>query len=399
MLIAVAAPIASFVFQAPVTGLLLILALVAPIAAAGVPPQARLQNELRFRALATIDVSSTALLVVLQILFACLGFGAYSWIIPQPIRMLYRTAAMWMLAPTRVRRSPQFRRWRHLMPDGVRLIMSDLLRTMVYQGDYMMLAFFFSTTVVGVYFFAFRLSTQTMQVLTLNLARVLFPALSSLQLEQNRQRAAFLRAASALATVGLPVCLLQAVLAQPVVYLLFEEKWYPAIVVLEVLALAMPLRLLLDISESMIKAQGRFRMFLRLSAAYSVTFLALVYAAAVLADEETASVLVAAAVAVSLLIFGPLHVYLAIRPAGGTWRDVLGVYAAPGASAVFAVGLGWGLARLVPAEPGRNLGQVARLLVTSLTTVVVYLPLMRRTNPAAWHELKQQVLRFRRRTP
>ena len=398
-IIAIAAPIASLVFHAPVTGLLLILALVAPITAASVPPHARLQNELRFKALAMIGISSTALTITLQILFAWLGFGAYSWIIPQPIRFLYRAVIMWSLAPIRVRRSPQIRRWRYLMPDGFRLVTSNLLRVAVYQGGYLILGLLFSTTVVGVYYFAFSLSMQTIQLLTMNLARVLFPALSSLQLDINRQRDAFLRAAKTLAAAGVPICLLQAALAEPVIYILFQEKWYPAIIVLQVLCIGMPLRLVLDISESMIKAQGRFRTFLVLTAAYAAAFLGLVYTAARVADEQNACLAVAVAVAISLLIFGPLHVYIAVRPAGAGWREVIGVYAAPGVSGIIAVGLAWALSLLIPAEPGRNLGQMARVVVTVVAAGALYLPLIRRTAPGAWNELRQQVLRFRMRTP
>jgi len=397
--IAIAAPIASRVFDAPVTGLLLVLSLVAPIITAGVPPYARMQNELRFRALATIGITSIALMTSLQVLLAWLGFGAYSWIIPLPVRFLYRTVFVWILAPTRIRRSPQLRRWRYLMPDGLRLITSDLLRTVVHQGDYMILGLFFSTTVVGVYYFAYTLSTQTIQLLTMNLAKVLFPALSSLQLDINRQRDAFLRAAKTLTAAGVPICLLQVALAEPFIYLVFQEKWYPSIIVLQVLCLGMPLRLVLETSESMIKAQGRFGTFVVLSAACAATFLGLVYVAARIADEQNAGLTVAVAVAVSMLIFGPLHVYIAIRPAGGRWRDVLGVYAAPGVSGIIAVGLAWALSLLIPAEPGRNLGQMARVVVTVVAAGALYLPLIRRTAPGAWNELRQQVLRFRMRAP
>jgi lipopolysaccharide exporter len=395
--IAALAPLASRVFHAPVTGLLLILALVAPITAIDVPPFARLQNELRFKTLTMIGVSSTMLTVGLQILLAFLGFGVYAWVIPLPINHVYRAAAMWLLAPTRVRRTPQLRRWRYLMPDGLRLISSNLFRTAIYQGDYVFLGIFFSTSVVGIYYFAYGLSMQTIRLLTLSLAQVLFPALSRLQLEANRQRDAFLRAAKALTAVGVPICLLQAAVAEPLIHLVFQEKWYPAIIIFQVLSVGMLLRLVLEVSESMLKAQGRFGMLLGLSAGCGAAFLGMMYAATTIADEQTAGLIVAVAVAFSFLVFGPLHVYVAIRPAGGRGRDVLGVYAAPVLSGVIAVGVGWALSRLVPAEPGRNLGQIARVAVAALTTVVLYLPLIRSTAPGAWDELKRQVVRFRGR--
>ena len=58
-------------------------------------------------------------------------------------------------------------------------------------------------------------SNQVLQLLTLNLASVLFPVLSKLAAEPERQVGAFLRAARVLALVGIPICLAEAVLARP----------------------------------------------------------------------------------------------------------------------------------------------------------------------------------------
>ena len=63
----------------------------------------------------------------------------------------------------------QLRRWRHLISDSGLLLVATFFYTVVGQGDYFMLGILHSETVVGIYYFAFNLSTQTLLMLSYNL--------------------------------------------------------------------------------------------------------------------------------------------------------------------------------------------------------------------------------------
>ena len=383
---AASAPIAAHVYgDRQLIGIIGVLALAAPIQSLAVVTEAKLQNQFRFKLLASIALATTVMLIVSKVLLAWLGFGAYSFVLPEPFVHALRAAVLWWVVRPRIRLTPQFRRWRYLVGDSVTVLAANAAVTVALLGDCVVLGLWTSPAVVGVYYFALRNSSQTIHLFTHNVTKVLFPALSRLQGDVPRQTQAFLRASRALAVVGVPLCLLQAGVADPAVRLLFEPRWYAAIPVLQVLSVGMALRLVTEPSYSMLKAQGRFPLFLRLGVVSTVVY----YAFAGVGVWRGGMLGVAVGVAAWLVVVGPIQLFLAIRPGGGRMRDVLGVYLAPCGAGALAVGLGVGAAEALPRSvPARDL---ARAIVTALVAIAAYLPLIRRFAPDVCGELRERL--------
>src|SRR4030095_5700241 len=218
-------------------GLVLVLAASGPLSGLDIVPDAQLTHEMRFRYLAVVKWINAVGGMGLSILFADLNFGAYSFVLPVPIITVVRLALLWAAARPRIRWHLHLRRWRYLINDSAMLFFANFFIMLTWQGDYMILGIMHDDKTVGIYFFAFNLSLQTMAVFTNNLTGVLFPALSKLQHNLAYQTSAFLRAGELLAIVGVPLCLLQAALAGPAVAMLFNSWWYPAIRVLQLLSI------------------------------------------------------------------------------------------------------------------------------------------------------------------
>lgn len=385
------APVAAALYDEPqVAGLIAILAISIPINGLSFVSEARLHAELRFRTIAIIGVSTVTALILGKVGLAYLDFGAYAFAIPEPVVRLVRAGVMMAIAPPLVRRSPQFHRWKYLIGDSTRMIAANALMTVTIFGDCAVLGLWYPTKVVGLYYFALSYSSQTIHLFTRNMANVLFPSLSKLRGDAPRQTKAFLRASRVLAAAGVPLCLLQAGIADPVVRILFQERWYPSIPVLQVLSLGMALRLVTEPSYSMLKAQGRFAVLWQLTLVAAIAY----YAFIVVGALGGGPIGVAVAVTAWLVLFGPIQLYVAIRGAGGSAHDVMRVYAAPVIGSIVAVGAGVGLAALVPA--GLAIRPWLQTAIVVVTTAVIYIPLIRVTAPADWAEVVGQFRRFRR---
>jgi PST family polysaccharide transporter len=239
---------------------------------------------------------------------------------------------------------------------------------------------------VGVYYFAFNLSLQTAMLLALNLDAVLMPVLSKLKDDVPRQRDAFLSAARAVALVGVPVCFLQAAVAGPAIRLVFDPKWYGAVHVLQVLSVGMALRVVTHPAQTLMRAQGRFATLTWLNAIGAIAFVAVTAVAAAGASDATAAAWVALAVAGFFAVEGPGYALAAIRPAGGTWRDVTGIYAVPLGLAAAAAAAGWLVGRLLPAAGGRGVAAV-QMAVVGGTFAAVYVAGVWLIAPPALHDL------------
>jgi lipopolysaccharide exporter len=406
MVMVVLAPLAAWMYEdSRLLWMVLILALSTPFSGLDIVPDAKLTNELRFRFLACVKWLTAVGTMGLSIVFAKMGLGAYSFVLPLPLIMFIRLALLWSVARPPIRLHLHFRRWKYMMSDSLTLFFANFCNTMTWNGDYIILGIMHDAKTVGIYFFAYNLATQTMQVFTQNLIGVLFPALTKLQHNIAHQTRAFLRAAELLAVIGIPLCLLQAALAGPAVNLLFNSWWQPMIRVLQLLSIGMAVRLVASPGGALIQAQGRFRTYMLINVVNVVVFMVMVYAGSWIGKQEiaryqasgntaAASLLpaarnVAAAVMIYFAVIGPVFLWIAIRPGGGKWRDIWRVYFAPTVASVIAIGVGIGFGRWIQAMPMKSdaVRQVLRIMVITLWSIVLYIPLIRIMAPAAFKEV------------
>lgn len=376
-----AIPLAVWFYGEPgLVGLMLVLALSAPLDTLRTVPRARLSSQMRFGTLAGLDLAMLILQMGLSIALAATGFGAYSFVMPLPVMYAVRTGVLWSLARPRVRWALQLRRWRHLLNDTVFVFATYMARTLYWQGDYIVLGRLHGTDVVGVYFFAFTLSTQTLFLLAGNLSSVLFPALSRLTQEPARQKAGFRQAIDVLAMIGIPMALLQAAVADPVVRLVFTPRWYDGIPVLQVLSVGMAIRMVGALGSSLTQANGRFKLQASVDGCYAVMFLTAVSISALYGAALT----VAITVAICSSIFGLVNMYVAMRQVGGGWADAIGPYLRPTLIGGGACAAGWAAAQTVTLENQETVQQLLRLAITLVVSLGVYLPLIRMADRPTW---------------
>jgi PST family polysaccharide transporter len=384
-LLIVAAPSVSIAFSEPRLGwMIVVLSPCAPLCAALLVPSAKLQIDMRFRTLSIIEMWVTTIQMAMSIVLALLGFGAWSFIIPQPIVLLIRITALWRAAGMRLPSRLDVRRWKYLVGDSVKLFGATVAMRLVETGDVLVLAATQSTAVVGLYNLAALLSVQVVYLLGLSLSWVLLPALSQLQENPGRQINAFRRAARVLAVVGFPLCLLQAAAAEPAIRLVFPDKWQGAIVPTQILSIGMAFRMIWPASRSLMQAQGRFRRYLALSFLYAMVYFIAVGLAATQGDSAEAARNVAIAVTIFFCIVCPFDLYAAVKPVGGTLADVLQVFLVPIAISAASIGAAWWLSQRVPEMRGREWIQ---LLVLAVVSVVLYVPMIRVIAPDASSEL------------
>jgi PST family polysaccharide transporter len=370
-----------------VAHLILILALTAPINAMGIVPDARLQQDLRFRAMASIQSAQTIGQLLLTVTFALLGLGAYSFALSMLVSSSARTVVVWRLTRPRVARRPRFRRSLRLLRPSLVLIASALAVNLMAQGDKLSLGLFHPERDVGAYFFAYNLSLQTAVLLSLNLARVLFPVMTRLQDHPERLRRAFVRAMRVLMFIGAPLCFLQAAAAGPFVRgLVQSEKWFASIPALQVLSLAMAVHLVWNPSRSLVQVQGRYRFYLVSSLAYAAGYIGVVMAASWLGDLTS----VAVAAGLMLATISATDAFLAVRRLGGSIEDIGQIFVPPMLMATAAALPAWGLERVVPALPrvlGFPLHEVLLLAAMPAVMAAIYLPLLWWFAPDVWGEI------------
>jgi O-antigen/teichoic acid export membrane protein len=384
-----AAPVAGWFYQDHhLTGLVTVLSLQHVFTGLSAVPEAKLSVAMRFRFLAVLSLACSVGMTILTVLFAWVGLKAYSFMLPWTLVAAARMGIVWWAAPHPVRWQWNVSHWRSMARGNGLVFLSATFVAVTWHADYIVLGRLFSKETVGQYFWAFNLSTQSMQLLSVNVAGVLLAALARLNAEPVRQRDGFLRAAFLLNTVGAAACFLQAAAAGPFVRLLFEPEWHPAIPIVQVLSVGWATYTVFHTVISMLKAQGRFATLTWLTLACAVAFVVIVSAAAVMAGVI--------GTAVGVLIYsaaaGPLMVYVTVRPMGAGWPDVWRVFVPPILVAALPTAL---VAMAVAALPPTPLHDALALGLLLPAGTLLWVCAVRLFLPDAFAQLRSYLSRLR----
>lgn len=260
--LAAIAPLAAAYYNEPrLAQLLLVIAASLPMGTPGAVMSARLQMDLRFGVLTRIQMASAVIRSGGTVLLAFLGAGPLSFVLPLPVIALFEgvcTYAVTRQAPWR--RHPGFTQWRGMVSSAKWLIILALSSAALNQGAYLMLgAIVKDAAVVGVFAWAFQLISQVDSLLSATAATVLFPALSRLNLDPERQENAAVRSTRLLMVFAAPATVGLALVIDPLEKLVWHGRWDAAVFPVQALAVFYSARVLFAVPAAALQARGLFR--------------------------------------------------------------------------------------------------------------------------------------------
>lgn len=385
----IAAPVAAWAYGEPrLIGLIAVLALALPVQSLQIVPKAQLQVEMRFRALAGLILVNSVLTALFTILAAWAGLGAYSFVVPVPIVAALVAALAWWYTRPRVRLRTEFSRWKYLFRNSAAYGITQLLYVFDNQADYIALGLAgFTDILIGTYVFAFSVAVQPLRLLSSNIPVVLFPSLSHLSLDREKQVRAALRAMRLMALLIVPFCVLQIVVTEPAFRVLFPSRWLDAVLPCQILTFGMMVNSFCSPANSLMMAQGRFRELMLFAIAGSLLLVAILWGVMWLAPSIVG---VAAAIAFWNCLHSPgLHILATyhIAAISSYCQEICRPIAAAGFAAVPAMLL----QRLFPHTPG---GSLLSIVVGGSVFAAVYAGLIHLIARSAMHDLYLQLQPF-----
>jgi PST family polysaccharide transporter len=382
-----AAPVAAHFYKQPdLIGILSVLALGQMLLALQSVPGAKLQIDLRFRELSLVNFFEGIATGLLTVAFALAGWKAYSIVLPIPLVQLASFLIQMRWSGFRPQFGYHWPLWREMIGASSLLLGAGLLYAFNMQGANIVLGLFHGPVVVGIFFFAYNLCNQINSLLTNNLYSVLLPTLSNLQGDLPRQTQAFLRVTRLMNLAGMFVCFLLAAVADPLIRALYGEKWVPAIPSMQVLSLGMTFSISFALSINLMTAQGLFKELLYFNIFRAVGFITLVAIGARLGGALAVSI----ASAIFTLLFGPTITYIAIRPGGYGWLEIVRGHASPFLIGATACGMAVFLSSYIP-EHSEQIWLWVRVGAIGSMSGLFWLLLCRWLQPEAWHECTQRI--------
>jgi PST family polysaccharide transporter len=235
-LIVVAPLVAAFYHESRLFWVTIALASGFLLNAAGVQHSALLQREMRFTALAIIQIISLVVSTALGIGAALAGFGYWALVIMTVTLPLVSSVCFW-LATAWIPGMPRRRAGiRSMMRFGGAITLVGLIVYIAYNLDKVLLGRFWGAEVLGIYGRSYQIINLPTDNLNSAVGEVAFAALSRIQGDPIRLRNYFLKGHSLVLSLTVPLTLIIAFFSHDLIAVVLGAKWNGAADILRLLA-------------------------------------------------------------------------------------------------------------------------------------------------------------------
>ena len=251
-------PLAALFYHEPrVTRILQCLSISFLLGGLTTVPYTILERNMSFDTIARIELVSSGISSIIGIVSAIRGLGVWSLVFQSITNISLLMGMYWYQSKWRPAFIFSFRELKSIHSYSSNLVGFSIINYFIRNADYMLIGRYLGAQDLGYYTLAYRLMLYPLQNVTGVLRRVLFPAFSRLQDDEERFRNSYLRVNAAIAIVTLPMMFgLWAVAGHFVLYV-FGQKWQPVITLLLILV---PVGMVQSISSTVgfiYQAKGR----------------------------------------------------------------------------------------------------------------------------------------------
>jgi len=270
----VAAPLVAHFFSEPLLeGLIRWTSLIVVIQALAAVPTAILKRELNFRLLAIRTLAGTILSGATGVGMAMAGFGVWSLIGMQLVKVSSEAFILLVFSGWRPRLRFSLAHCRDLSGFAVPLIVQSLWTFMNEELPKVILGAFLGTYAVGIYTFARRLLDLMVQGLLSPLTNIAMPAISRLQERPEKVDQFFDTGIRLAGLVAFPAFVGFAAIAPDAVPLVFGAHWASAVLPVQMLMILGLLRTVDSLCGLTLLALGYSKLVLALNVTYTVLVL------------------------------------------------------------------------------------------------------------------------------
>jgi len=254
------APIlASFYNETELMPMVQILAVTFVISGIGNQYGILLQKALRFNLMAKISIVSALTGFVAAVSLAIYGFGVYA-LVYAALASVFVSTFMNVLIGMRDHRPSLVYQHHEVMPMisfGVFQMGERSINYFNSQFDVILIGKLLGTETLGIYSVAKNLSMRPAEIINPIITKVTFPIMAKVQNDTLRLKSIYLKTINYLSSINFPIYILLAIFAEPIILMLFGEKWHDSIIILQILSIYGAFRATTNPIGSLLLSKGR----------------------------------------------------------------------------------------------------------------------------------------------
>ena len=230
--------IAKFYNQEILCSILRINGLILIINAISLVQTYQLNKQLNFKKIGTIEVSVSALSLIVCIFFAWNGFGVWALVIQTLFGGTLITLLFWLTSKWRPMLRFSVQSFKELFSFGGFILLSNLINTFCNNIQGVLIGKFYNPATMGYYSKAKSTEELSSTFIAQVIDQVAYPVLAEAQNDNAYMISMLKKFIGVLAYLTFPIMLLLILLAKPVFVILYSEKWLQSVPYFQILCLA-----------------------------------------------------------------------------------------------------------------------------------------------------------------
>ena len=199
---------------------------------------ALMRRQMRFRALAVIEVVAMASGIIAAIIAALSGRTYWSLVIMTAVKGVVNVILVWWQSPWRPGRPARHFGAEGLLSFGINLTGFNIINYFARNIDNILIGKIWGSVSLGFYSKAYGLLMLPITQVATPIAAVAIPALSRLQNDKEEYKNYYYRAINLIAWITMPIVLMLAALSEEIIRIVLGEQWMAAVPIFKVLAFA-----------------------------------------------------------------------------------------------------------------------------------------------------------------
>jgi PST family polysaccharide transporter len=235
---------------------------------------ALMNRELRFKALALIDVLVATVGTVAGVTVAWVTASYWSLVVSGLVSTITSVTCAWILSRFRPGRPSFEGDFREIFNFGAGVSGFHFVNYFARNADNILIGRFYGSAQLGLYDRAYRMLLFPLQQIMSPLGRVLLPLLARLQSDEERYRKAYIESVSLVMMATQPGLAFSIVFAQDVFSILFGSQWVAAVPIFKWLGVAGLGQVMTSTFGWLLQSQGRGGDFFKIGLFASLTTIA-----------------------------------------------------------------------------------------------------------------------------
>lgn len=197
----------------------------------------KLRKRMNFKLLSSINIYSALFSVAVAIAMAYSGFGVWSLVFQQISLSAANSILLWLYCRWKPVSEFSFKSLRELFGFGSFIMFSNLLNSLGNNINGLLIGKFFSPSTLGYFSQAKKIEDMSSLGILAVIEQVTYPMLVDVKDDYRRMTNVLAKFNNLLLAVVLPFMLCLLLTAQPIIILLFSDKWLLSVPLLQILAI------------------------------------------------------------------------------------------------------------------------------------------------------------------